>query len=110
MSEKTFPIVLEDGKTRQLKLDWPEFCEIERRLGESIIEIGKDMREGRFGFWKLHVIIWAGLFYENKELSIDALSSLLDPGKFLTYTKIVGNALSASLPAIAKEKDEEKAN
>jgi len=95
MPVKSVPIVLKDGKTRQLRFEWEALENLERELGLSIFELGPDIVAGKVGVTKMAVVIWAGLSFDEKDLQIDDVRKLLDSSEFLSYTGSVAEGLES---------------
>jgi len=95
MPVKSVPIVLNDGKARQLRFEWEALENLERELGLSIFELGPDIIAGKVGVTKMAVVIWAGLSFDEKNLQIADVRKLLDSSDFLSYVGKVAEALES---------------
>lgn len=95
MPVKSVPIVLNDGKTRQLRFEWEALENLERELGLSIFELGPDIIAGKVGVTKMAVVIWAGLSFDEKNLQLSDVRKLLDSSEFLSYTGKIAEALES---------------
>ena len=95
MPVKSIPIVLKDGKTRQLRFEWEALENLERELEISIFELGPDMLASKIGATKMAVIIWAGLSFDEKDLQLADVRKMLDSSKFLYYMGKIAEALES---------------
>ena len=95
MPVKSVPIVLKDGKTRQLRFEWEALENLEKELGLSIFELGPDIIAGKVGVTKMAVVIWAGLSFDEKDLQLADVRKLLDSSEFLAYTGKIAEALES---------------
>ena len=95
MPVKSVPIILKDGKTRQLRFEWQALENLERVLGHSIFELGPDLMAGKVGVTKMAVVIWAGLSFDEKNLQLDDVRKLLDSSQFVSYMEKVAAGLES---------------
>ena len=105
MPTKSVPIKLTDGKERTLRLDWEAVCRFEEDFGYSVIEVGKRIGTGTINFLDVTRVIWAGLLYEDKPMSLIELKKLLSLDDFFDYLNALGKAISEAIPS---EKKSEK--
>ena len=98
MPVKSVPIVLNDGKTRQLRLDWEALENLERELGLSIFELGPEILAGKLGFTKTAVVVWAGLSSGEDKVELAEIKKLLDSSEFVAYLGTIADALNSIFP------------
>lgn len=98
MPVKSIPIVLNDGKTRQLRFEWEALENLEKELNLSIFELGPEIMVGKLGFTKTAAAIWAGLSSGEDKLELDDVRKLLDSSKIIIYLEAIGDALNSVFP------------
>ena len=97
MPSKSIPITLKDGKTRQLRYEWPSLCRLKREHGISAFDVGREQLLGNVDPVKITGLIWAGLIHENKDLTINEVENLVDITNVLGLMEISGEALLEAL-------------
>ncbi len=97
MSSKSIPITLKDGKTRQLRYEWPSLCRLKREYGISAFDVGREQLLGNVDPVKITGLIWAGLIHENKDLTMDEVENLVDIINVMGLMETVGEALLEAL-------------
>jgi len=109
MPSKSVPIVLKDGKTRQLRYEWESLCRLKREHGFSAFDVGKEQLFGSVDPVKITALLWAGLIYENPKLTIDEVESLVDVTKIIDHMEIIGDALMEAIYGKEKAAELKKA-
>ena len=97
MPSKSIPITLKDGKTRQLRYEWPSLCRLKREHGISAFDVGREQLLGNVDPVKITGLIWAGLIHENKDLTMDEVENLVDIINVMGLMETVGEALLEAL-------------
>ena len=103
---KSYPIEL-GGNMRNLRYGFNAFVAFEEATGDSIMNIG-----GTVTIKMLRALIWAGLRWEDKSLTVDAVGDMVDEymeegGDLETLMKSVTTAIEQSgLVKKGKTKDE----
>jgi len=97
MPSESIPITLKDGKTRQLRYEWPSLCRLKREYGISAFDVGREQLLGNVDPIKITGLIWAGLIHENKDLTMDEVENLVDISNVMSLMETVGEALLEAL-------------
>ena len=109
MPSKSIPIVLKDGKTRQLRYEWSSLCRLKREHGISAFDVGREQMLGSVDPVKITGLIWAGLIHAEPELTMAEVEELIDITKSLDLMGIVGDALLEALHGEEKAGEVKKA-
>jgi hypothetical protein len=92
MAKKCIPIELD--RIRNLRYGMQAMINLERKLGKPMasIDFEKEVR-----YEEIATIIWAGLYWEDKTLTVDAVVELIDEHSDIqTAFKVMGEAMSES--------------
>lgn len=96
VKSKTVPITLQDGKERHLRFTLNALAELEERYG-SVEEAFKKV-EGGNSIVALRTVIWAGLVWEDPELTEQMVGNLIDLGYMEEMITALGGALEGDMP------------
>jgi len=106
MQGKSVPIVLKDGKTRQLRFEWQQICRLEKEKGISLFDAAKEIVfEGKISPIKITAIIWAGLIHEDEKLTIEQVEEFMEFSKISEYINVLSDAIDKALPEGDKSKE-----
>ena len=106
MPTKSIPIVLGDGKQRQLRLGFNALCRIEQALRISGSDIAKALA-GSVSLSVIRTILWAGLSHEDTSLTEEAVGELIDLAQLTYIGQKIAEAVEAAFPAEAASKKED---
>jgi len=109
MPSKSIPIVLKDGKTRQLRYEWSSLCRLKREHGISAFDIGREQLLGSVDPLKITGLVWAGLIHAEPELTIAEVEELIDISESLDLMGIVADALLEAIHGEEKAGEVKKA-
>ena len=86
------------GKTRRLKYTYNSTCDIEDKANAGIPEL---LSEKRIGFSTIRLLVWGGLKWENRGITIEAVGNMIeqyidDGGDIAILMGFVAEALEKS--------------
>jgi hypothetical protein len=96
IKSKTASITLLDGKERHLRFTLNALAELELRYG-SIEEAFNKLESGG-SVIALRTILWAGLVWEDPDLTEKGVGDLIDLAYMQEMTEALGSALEADMP------------
>lgn len=108
MGVNTVEIVL-DGKTRSLKYDFNSLADMEEKAGIALTAL---LSEGVAGFRSIRLLLWAGLKWENRGLTLERIGNMLQKdlieanGNLEYFITVIGKALEKS--GIIRQEDNEE--
>lgn len=97
MPVKSVPIVLSDGKERELRFDYNALVRLEDELGFSVSEIGKLMA-GTGSLKQIRAILWAALSHADKALNVEEVGALIDLAKLGEIAGKIAEAFQGAFP------------
>ena len=104
MAKRKVPILLADGKPRNLLYGFNALVELVETLGVDIMNIQSALN--RPGMLKaIRGLLWAGLIHEDKALTIEAAGDLIEFGKIDELTKAVLEALDVAFKSGGEPKN-----
>jgi hypothetical protein len=109
MPVKAVPIVLNDGKPRELRFDFNSLVKIEDELKLSIAEIGKIIA-GVGSMRQIRAILWAGLSHSGEKLTVEDVGNFIDLSgdREGSLAYIAGKLSEAFMAAFPIEKEPKK--
>lgn len=88
-------------KPRKLRYGMNQLIQLEETLGVSVSELNKVS----MGLKELRVFLWAGLSWEDPDLTLEKAGELADEAEDITYVaEKIGEALAASFGGEEKKK------
>ena len=103
MPKKSVPIKL-GGKTYNFRFDFNALCEFSHTIDIPISEIG-DKSASQMGPWEIRALIWAGLIWENPDLTVSDVGDMIEFSELGYIAEKAVEAFEAAFP----EKEGEKA-
>jgi hypothetical protein len=102
---------IELDKPRRLKFDYNAICEAEDKAGMGIIDM---MKEENFGFRSIRALMYAGLRWEQRNLTVEMAGQLLQSyiakeGTMAEIAGIITEAIFAS-GLFGRQKEETEGN
>lgn len=96
VKSKSVPITLQDGKERHLRFTLNALAELEDRYG-SVEEAFKKV-EGGTSIKALRTVIWAGLIWEDPDITEQDVGNLIDIAYMQEMIEALGGAFEADMP------------
>jgi len=93
MAKRKVPILLADGKPRNLLYNFNALIELVETLGVDIMNIQAALT-GPGALKAIRGILWAGLIHEDESLNLKATGNLIDMTKIQEITKAITTALT----------------
>lgn len=98
------------GKARALRYEMNALAELEGALRMDMREIGLRFKRGKFGVREVRALVWAGVLYEDDDVTIRQVGDWLTEAGFLkdeatrdNLLEQVFEALSESFPEASKD-------
>lgn len=96
IKSKTVPLVLQDGKERHLRFTLNALADLEEKYGS--IEAAFKKVEDESSVSALRFILWAGLSWEDPNLTEHEVGNLIDIAYMQDMISTLGTALSGDMP------------
>jgi hypothetical protein len=96
IKSKTVPLVLQDGKERHLRFTLNAMAELEEKYGS--IEKAFERVEKNSSVVALRFILWAGLIWEDPDLTEREVGDLIDIAYMQELIGTLGSALNSDMP------------
>lgn len=96
VKSKSVPLVLMDGKERHLRFTLNALAELEDRYGSVEAAFNKVEQENSVA--ALRFVLWAGLCWEDEELTERMVGDLIDLNYMQEMIEKLGNALDCDMP------------
>jgi len=96
IKSKTVPITLQDGKERHLRFTLNALAELEEKYGS--IEEAFERVEKNSSVIALRFILWAGLIWEDPDLTEREVGDLIDLAYMQEMIDKLGSALDNDMP------------
>ena len=96
IKSKSVPLVLMDGKERHLRFTLNALAELEDKYGSVEAAFNKVEQENSVA--ALRFVLWAGLSWEDDELTERTVGDLIDLNYMQEMIEKLGNALDGDMP------------
>lgn len=96
VKSKSVPLVLMDGKERHLRFTLNALAELEDKYGSVEAAFNKVEQENSVA--ALRFVLWAGLCWEDEELTERMVGDLIDLNYMQEMIEKLGNALDGDMP------------
>lgn len=96
IKSKSVPLVLMDGKERHLRFTLNALAELEDKYGSVEAAFNKVEQENSVA--ALRFVLWAGLSWEDDELTERMVGDLIDLNYMQEMIEKLGNALDGDMP------------
>ena len=91
---QTVAIILD--KPRQLRYTWGSIRRLKRECDITLTDINEDTEMDEGGFELMLSLLWAGLVWEDKALTIDDVADMVDLYRTKEVGELIGQAIKAS--------------
>lgn len=96
VKSKTVPLILMDGKERHLRFTLNALAELEDKYGSVEAAFNKVEKENSVS--ALRYVLWAGLMWEDDELTEKQVGNLIDLNYMQEMITTLGVALDGDMP------------
>ena len=96
VKSKTVPLILMDGKERHLRFTLNALAELEDKYGSVEAAFSKVEKENSVS--ALRYVLWAGLMWEDDELTEKQVGNLIDLNYMQEMITTLGVALDGDMP------------
>lgn len=96
VKSKSVPLVLMDGKERHLRFTLNALAELEDKYGS--VEAAFNKVEQESSVTALRFVLWAGLMWEDEELTEKQVGDLIDLNYMQEMIETLGVALDGDMP------------
>ncbi len=95
-------VIIELDKPRKLRFSINQLVEAEELLGRPITEVFKD---GRIGLRELRLLLWVGLKWEDRRLTLQQVGELMDTVSLTYIAEKLGEAITNAFGSEETEGD-----